>query len=167
MLEEKDVLEIAKTAAIAAVSCKSELIQEEFDTRYRDVKLLMRNYRKLRKYYDNVTNEVLEVSVISSTRHKTGLMMNHVEKMLAIYEALCKRAENQEECRRWEVLYLRYISDERLSLDDIADRLGITRRTLHRDTDKAMEDMAVLLFGIEAIGTWKHGGTVSKHSGRQ
>ena len=161
-LEEKDILEIAKTAAIAAVGHKNELIREEFDARYQDVKLLMKNYRKLREYYANVTDEVLEVSAIGATRHKTGLMMSHVEKMLAVYQTLCKQAENPEESRRWETLYLRYVSDERLSVDDIADKLGITRRTLYRDTDKAMEDMAVLLFGIESIGTWRHGNRSSR-----
>lgn len=50
------------------------------------------------------------------------------------------------------------IDSERLSVDDIAEKLSIDKRTFYRDINKAMEDMAVLLFGIEAIGSWKHGG---------
>ena len=52
--------------------------------------------------------------------------------------------------------HLRYIGEEKLSVDNIAERLNIDKRTFYRDINKAMEDMAVLLFGIEAIGTWKH-----------
>lgn len=135
---------------------KDEIIDEEFDVRYHDVNLLMKNYRKLKAHYAHISPETLEVSAICSMRRKTGLMMSHVDKMLTAYEAMCMSAENPEETRRWQALYLRYIGEERLSVDDIADRLVIDRRTFYRDINKAMEDMAVLLFGIEAIGSWKH-----------
>ena len=49
-----------------------------------------------------------------------------------------------------------YIDEDRLSVDEIAERLNIDKRTFYRDINRAMEDMAVLLFGIEAIGSWKH-----------
>ena len=40
--------------------------------------------------------------------------------------------------------------------DKVAEELHIDERTFYRDIRRAMEDLAVLLFGIEAIGTWKH-----------
>lgn len=82
-------------------------------------------------------------------------MMSHVDKMLAAYEAMCRDSDNPDETRRWEALYLRFIGEERLKPDAVAERLHIDRRTFYRDIGRAMEDMAVLLFGIEAIGTWK------------
>ena len=94
--------------------------------------------------------------MICSMKRKTGLMMSHVDKMLTAYEAICQNSENPDEERRWQALYLRYIDAKRLSVDNIASLLGIDRRTFYRDINKAMEDMAVLLFGIEAIGSWKH-----------
>lgn len=155
-MRREEIREIAKTAAIEAITFKNNIIQEEFDKRYQDVRLLMRNYRKLKAYCSRIDPEVLEVDVICSTQRKTALMMSHVEKMLAAYKALCQRAETPDELRRWEVLYLRYMADNRMKIDDIADSLHVNKRTLYRDTERAMEDMAVLLFGIEAIGTWKH-----------
>lgn len=154
MLKE-EIAEIARVAAVEALNHKDEILKEEFDSRYHDVKLLMNNYRKLKAHYTHVSPEVLEVSVICSMRHKTRLMMSHVDKMIAAYKSLCTASNNPDEERRWEALYLRYMADERISIDDIAARLGIDRRTFYRDIGKAMEDMAVLLFGIEAIGTWK------------
>lgn len=155
-MQKTEMLEIAKLAAAEVLSQRNSIIEEEFDSRYRDVNLLMKNYRKLKSHYAHVSPETLEVSSICSMHRKTGLMMSHVDKMLTAYKALCKDAVNQDEVRRWDALYLRYISDEKISVDDIADRLHIDKRTFYRDINKAMEDMAILLFGVEAIGTWKH-----------
>lgn len=155
-MQKEIVAEIARAAAIEALGYKDDIINEEFDARYHDVKLLLRNYRKLKAHYAHVSPETLEVNAICSMRRKTGLMMSHVDKMLMVYNALCRDCGKVEELRRWNVLYLRYITDERLTVDEIAEQLGIDRRTFYRDINKAMEDMAVLLFGIEAIGTWKH-----------
>lgn len=157
-MTKEEVKEIARIAALEALSMKSDLFQEEFDMRYKDVKLLMKNYRKLRAYYDKVSPETLEVSAICTMKRKTGLMMSHVDKMLAAYKVLCENGETPEEERRWKVLYLRYMTEKRLKLHEIAEELHVDKRTLYRDTDRAMEDMAVLLFGIEAIGTWRHNG---------
>lgn len=155
-MQKEMIAEIARTAAIEALGYKNDIINEEFDARYHDVKLLMKNYRKLKAHYAHVSPETLEVNAICSMRRKTGLMMSHVDKMLVVYNALCRDCGKSEESRRWNVLYLRYIADERLTVEEIAEQLGIDRRTFYRDISKAMEDMAVLLFGIEAIGTWKH-----------
>ena len=149
-MRKEEIAEVARIAAAEVLAKRDEIIEEEFDARYHDVNLLMKNYRKLRAHYANVSPEALEVSSICSMRRKTKLMMSHVDKMLKTYE-------NPDEARRWQALYLRFIGKERLRVDDIADRLGVDRRTFYRDIGKAMEDMAVLLFGIEAIGTWKHG----------
>jgi hypothetical protein len=154
-MRKEQIEEIATIAAKKVLSEREAVIVEEFDKRYHDVRLLMGNYRKLKTHYSHIAPETLEVSSIYSTQRKTGLMMSHVDKMLATYEALCKAALYADERRRWDVLYLRYISEDKMSVDAIAEKLHIDKRTFYRDINKAMEDMAVLLFGIESIGTWK------------
>lgn len=156
MIGTEEIAEIVKVAAAEVLARKDEILDEEYDARYHDVNLLMKNYRKLKAHYSHVSPETLEVSAICSMRRKTGLMMSHVDKMLAAYEAMCKESLNPDEGRRWEALYLHYIDSKRMSVDDIASQLNIDKRTFYRDINKAMEDMAVLLFGIEAIGSWKH-----------
>jgi hypothetical protein len=138
-----------------AISKRDSIIENEFDERYHDVKLLMGNYRKLKKHYSHIAPETLEVSSIYALQRQTGLMMSHVDRMLEVYEAICRSAQYPDEMRRWEALHLRYISDEKISVDEIAERLSIDKRTFYRDIGKAMEDMAVLLFGIEAVGVWR------------
>ena len=122
-MKKEEIAEIARVAAVEVLSKKEEMLDEEFDARYQDVKLLM---------------------------------MSHVDKMLVAYEAMCKEAGDSDEARRWDAVYLRYIDPARLSVDDIAAELHVDKRTFYRDIGKAMDDLAVLLFGIEAIGTWKH-----------
>ena len=150
-----EVEEVARVAALSVLKKRDELINDEFDARYHDVKLLMKNYRKLKIHYSNISAEVLEVSSICSLRHKTQLMMSHVDKMLIAYKALCESAVNPEETRRWNALYLHYIAAERTPVEDIASRLCVDKRTFYRDINKAMTELAVLLFGIESIGSWK------------
>ena len=155
-MNKEDIAEIVRVTTAEVLAKKEEIIDEEFDVRYHDVDLLMKNYRKLKAHYAQVQPETLEVSSICSMRRKTGLMMSHVDKMVAAYEAMCREAVNPDEFRRWRALYLRYIDPQRMSVDDIADLLNIDKRTFYRDINRAIEDMAVLLFGIEAIGSWKH-----------
>lgn len=154
-MKKEEITEIVRIAAAEVLKKREELLDEEFDAMYQDVNLLMKNYRKLKAHYSHVSPETLEVSSICSMHRKTGLMMAHVDKMLAAYEAMCRESTNPDEARRWDALYLRYIDSERICVDDIADQLHIDKRTFYRDINKAMEDMAVLLFGIKAIGTWK------------
>ena len=154
-MRKDEIAEVVKIAAAEVLAQREAIIEEELDTRYHDVNLLMKNYRKLKAHYSHVAPEALEVNSICSMRRKTGLMMSHVDKMLKTYQVLCQESENPEEARRWNALYLRYIGTERLRVEVIAERLNIDKRTFYRDIGKAMEDMAVLLFGIEAIGSWK------------
>ncbi len=154
-MRKEEIAEVVKIAAAEVLAQREAIIEEEFDARYHDVNLLMKNYRKLKAHYSHVAPEALEVNSICSMRRKTGLMMSHVDKMLKTYRALCLESENPEEARRWNALYLRYIGKDRMRVEAIADQLNIDKRTFYRDIGKAMEDMAVLLFGIEAIGSWK------------
>jgi len=155
-MQKEEIAEIARIAAVEALAKRDSIVKEELDARYHDVKLLMKNYRKLKAHYAHVSPEALEVNAICSLKRKTGLMMSHVDRMLSAYKALCESAVERHEAMRWDALYLRYISDERLTIEEIAARLGdVDRRTFYRYIDRAFEDMAVLLFGIEAIGTWK------------
>lgn len=154
-MDKKELVEIAKLAAEEVLAQREDAMREELDARYHDVVLLMKNYRKLKAHYAHASPETLEVSCICSMHRKTKLMMSHVDKMITAYKAMCTESESPDEKRRWNALYMRYLSEKRMSVDEIADTLHIDKRTFYRDISKAQEDMAVLLFGIEAIGSWK------------
>ncbi|MFI3279609.1 MAG: hypothetical protein R3Y55_03685 [Rikenellaceae bacterium] len=155
-MTKEEIEEIARIAAVSVMAHKREIFNEEFDARYHDVELLLKNYRKLKAHHENASGDALEVSSICLMQRKTGLMMDHVEKMIVAYRAMCEESSNPEEQRKWQALHLRYIDGEKLGVDDIAEKLSVDKRTFYRDINRATEDLAVLLFGIEAIGSWKH-----------
>lgn len=153
-MTEKDVRSIVEIAVHETLNYKTAVREKEFGTRYKNVKLLMRNYRKLKQFQDKIAADVLKVESIGIMKYKTDLIMLHVDRMLNAYKALCQESSMFENHRRWQSLYLRYITPERMKVEEIADCLKIDKRTLYRDLEKAMSDMAILLFGVEALGTW-------------
>ena len=155
VLTENDLKELARIVIAEVTAQQKAIMQEEFDARYHDVKLLMKNYRMLKAHYTKISPEVLEVNSICSLRHKTVLMMSHVDKMLSAYQAICKSSGRDDEQCRWKILEQRFISEKRRTIEEISTGLSIDRRTYFRCINRAFEDLAVLLFGIEAIGTWK------------
>lgn len=149
-----EIREIVVTAVHETLNRKEELRTEGLDSCYKNVKLLMKNYRKLKQFQANIDEEVLAVESICGFKTKTSLMMKHVDRMLSAYNALCMTANQPEHQRRWQSLYLRYIAPDKMRVGNIAEHLEIDTRTLYRDLDKALADLAVLLFGVEAMGTW-------------
>ena len=65
-MRKEEIAEVVKIAAAEVLAKRDEIIEEELDARYHDVNLLMKNYRKLRAHYANVSPEALEVSSICS-----------------------------------------------------------------------------------------------------
>ena len=155
-VQREDITEIVRITVKETLGYRDRVLNEEFDVRYKNVKLLMRNYRKLKLYCEKVSAEVLEVDAIYLMQRKTILMISHIDKMLVAYKALCQQSKLPEQHRRWEALYLRYIDERKMSIDQIAEHLHIDRRIFYRDISNAMDELAVLLFGIESIGTCKH-----------
>ena len=89
-MHKEEIEEVVQIAAAEVLVRREEIIKDEYDARYQDVKLLMKNYRRLKIYYAKVSPETLEVDTIFSMRRKTGLMMSHVDNMLSAYRAMCK-----------------------------------------------------------------------------
>ena len=113
---------------------------------------------KLRvRVYANAEDEASYSSLIISSRlTSTSAAAILTTSSISSLCITAKEALTPDEARRWDALYMRYIGDERLSVDTIAEKLNIDRRTFYRDISLAMEDLAVLLFGIEAIGARKN-----------
>ena len=140
------------------------------DKKFRNTKLLLKQYRALRDYAQNAIcqTEQLEsfdimslVSGISeSEKYKaecvknqvafTKTIMNHVETMLNVYKAKCLTSGLPAMCRRWRVIESMYISgDTPADIYDIAERETIDTRTVYKDVDKACEELSNLIFGLD------------------
>ncbi len=126
--------EMGAAAAIEAIEREQEKYRkQQYDWKYHNTKLLLRNYRRLKKYYENAifnsedaeeadenfegimrgvsgaASEKIFVESIQKNYITTKIIMTHVNKMLEVYEIMCKRSSRQDDARHWRVLEGLYI----------------------------------------------------------
>ncbi len=168
--------ELGAKAAIEAVEREQEKYRkQQYDWKYHNTKLLLRNYRRLKKYYENAifntedaeeadesfegimrgvsgaASEKIFVESIQKNYITTKIIMTHVNKMLEVYEIMCKHSSRRDDARHWRVLDGLYISDDYTSAEKIAKREHIDKRTVYRDVDICAADLTALLFGVGGI----------------
>lgn len=146
--------------------------QKRRDKRLKNTKLLLTNYRNFKEHstkaiYDAEHSEdVIEimdlmwdpnnrseqlVESIKRSAVRTNIIMAHIENMLNTYCELCEKSKNPADKRKYNVLYERYISDEKYTIDEIASHHNIDPRTVYLDIEAATNVMAVLIFGVDYI----------------
>lgn len=168
--------EMGAAAAIEAMEREQEKYrQKQYDWKYHNTKLLLRNYRRLKKYYENAVfssedaeeadesfeeimrgasraaSEKIFVESIQKNYITTKIIMTHVNKMLEVYEIMCKRSSRQDDARHWRVLEGLYLSEDYTTAEKIAKRENIDKRTVYRDVDICAADLTALLFGVGGI----------------
>lgn len=168
--------ETGAAAAIEAIEREMESYRkQQYDWRFQNTKLLLRNYRRLNKYYENAIftsedaeetdesfesimrgagragNDKIFVESIQKNYITTKIIMAHVNKMLECYEIMCKRSKRQDDARHWRVLEGLYIADDYTTAAEIARREHIDKKTVYRDIDKCVADLTALFFGVAGI----------------
>lgn len=143
-----------------------------------NVKILLENYRKLKRYEENA-NATLEnlaknseggedialialeafgldardgaARSIARDLATTKILVAHFERMLDVYKLQCESSPREVERRRWLILYRMYLADEAMDTKAIADSLSLDIRAVQRELNHAREDLKVLLFGASAL----------------
>lgn len=173
---DKDTLRIA--AEVGAKAAMDRLDEERakerserVDRRLHNTKLLLRNFKLFKKHTENAVFEAdqLDESVydildmmersssvgfvdsIKNSVARTAILVRHIEVMLDLYEIYCERSSKPEDARRWRVIEARYIKEDEMSVQDIAERECVADRTIRRDVEDATEHLAALIFGIDGI----------------
>lgn len=171
---EQAAKQAAEQAAIVIENEHREYRSKHFRKQYANTRLLLQHYRSLNSHYANavwenkedVTDEFIDimelmcgkgyaetvvVDTIKKSSEKTRIIMQHVNKMLDIYHRQCENSKYAEDMRHWRVIKELYLLPEKVSVDDIAERESINRRTVYKDVDAAVEDLTMLLFGIDGV----------------
>lgn len=162
----------AEQAAIVIENEHREYRNKRFRKQYANTRLLLQHYRSLNSHYANavwddrdVSDEFIDimemmcgncpetvvVDTIKKSAEKTRIIMQHVNKMLDIYKSQCEHSKYTEDMRHWRVIKGLYLVPEKVSVDDIAEQESINRRTVYKDADAAVEDLTMLLFGIDGV----------------
>ena len=168
--------EVGATAAARAIERERKSYRKkQYDWKYQNTKLLLRNYRRLNTYYQNAVfstadaeeadedfedimrsmgrpaDETVFVESIQKNYIKTRIIMTHVNKMLECYQIMCQRSNRKDDKRHWRVLEGLYLADSYTTAEAIAQREHIDKRTVYKDIDVCVADLTALFFGVGGI----------------
>lgn len=168
--------DVGAKAAVKAVQRERKAYRKkQYDWKYQNTKLLLRNYRRLNAYYENAifsiedaeeadesfedimrnmgrpADEEIFVESIQKNYLATRIIMTHVNKMLDCYEIMCERSNRQDDKRHWRVLEGLYLSENYTTAEQIAKQEHIDKRTVYKDIDVCAADLTALFFGVGGI----------------
>lgn len=172
---DKLAAEAVQAGAEAVKQIQEDERQTMRDSRLHNTRLLLKHYRSLKLHFEeavfefdeehseSATGAIWEIMSVHYDREqafidsiwksasRTGLMIQHIDKMLGLYHISCERSGRESDRRQWRILYARYLGDIPMSMQQIADDEHIHKRTAEKDLDCAIQSVSALLFGLDAI----------------
>ncbi|WP_461243737.1 hypothetical protein [Secundilactobacillus muriivasis] len=126
----------------------------------RNTKALFQNYRLLESHVD-IDMPVLEEDTplnkyeltlysLLGYRARSKEMIIFLNKVLDRYEAICM-AGTAEQQRRYKVIKTLYINTETMTRVKLAEKFGCDEKTIRRDERKAINELGVMIFGIDSL----------------
>ena len=179
--QESIVRNAAKAGAEALRREQAAIRKQErsrtIDRRLHNTRLLLKNYRMLKEHFQNAvftfeeeqmsdeykpgdiwkllnksaSSEEIYIEAICKSATRTMIILQHLDRMLGIYEAFCEKSQMDSVKRQYRILKARYLDDIQLPMLEIAEREHVHKRTAERDLDSAIESVTALIFGIDAI----------------
>lgn len=161
-LSTEQVEQIVKVVKRESEKHDKKKRKETKDYRLRNTTLLLKNYRMLKAHcqgieeeldeYENIVYDPSELNLNTLMRYKakTRKMIEYFESVFKAYEELAKR-NGETMWRRYQVVSKMYVMQEKQSADAVAEFYNIDRRTVFRDSKKAIEELSVLLWGVDSF----------------
>ncbi|WP_019419035.1 hypothetical protein [Paenibacillus sp. OSY-SE] len=163
-----EVAEIAARVALEYIEKEKKKKQKiDRDWLLRNTKLLLKHYRSFVAHCDDIKQELtllqnaealedlysedFTVEAIKRSKQRTIVMVRFMERMMKEYKRMCEESGQPEEIRRYKVIEMMYISDEKYKAEDIAKCHKIEKRTVYRDVNDAIKTLSVLVFGVDGI----------------
>lgn len=162
----KLITEVASQQAIKAYKEDEKKRQEEHhDRRLHNIKLLLRNYRSLVLHCDQLKEELKEIEntsiqdldidtinlesiqSIKQSKTKSIAMVHFIQSKMEAYRKTC----SHQELKYYRVLEMKYITPKKHTTKEIAQIEYIEERTVRRYLEKAISDLPVIFFGVDAI----------------
>lgn len=146
-----------------------------YDTRIKNTRLLLKNYRNFVKACKQATftekeletatvEEVLdklfcqsydEVTVVQSiltSKKRTEIILTHIERIINFYIFEAEQSKNDEKIRKAHILNDLYVEGKyKPKINAMSEKYHISERQIRRDANYAIEEIAVLMFGIDGI----------------
>ncbi|WP_051925383.1 hypothetical protein [Brevibacillus borstelensis] len=171
VLSPKQIEEVTRIAIQAAMDFQEKEKQKQQkakrDWRLRNTKLLLKHYRSFVKHSEGVKEKLtamdnavaigeiytdeLAIETIKRSKQRTLAMVQFIQRMLGVYKAMCESSGQPEDFRRYQIINDLYITEEKLTIKQIAECHNIEPRTVYRDINEAVEALSVLVFGVDGV----------------
>ena len=142
--------------------------QVKYDKRYHNTKLLLRNYGDFKKHCKGCSESLKEIDrtveewehdydtfenylkSAKRTKERTQVIVDLIDNFLKSYKQDAITRKDTNKLLRYKVINLVYI-DDNLTYEQVAERLEVDRSTVSRYHNKAINELAVLFFGVEGL----------------
>ena len=146
-----------------------------YDIKIKNTRLLLKNYRRfekaciqavvtekdlesatvdeiLDKLYCTTYDEVTVVQSILTSKKRTEIIMSHIKKIINFYIFEAEQSKNDEKIRKAHILNDLYVEGKyKPKINAMSEKYHISERQIRRDANSAIEEIAVLMFGIDGI----------------
>lgn len=146
-----------------------------YDTKLKNTRLLLKNYRKfisackqatftekelesatveeiLDKLFCQSYDEVTVVQSILASKKRTEIILTHIKRIIKFYLYEADQSKNEEKKRKAHILNDLYVVGEyKPKINMMSEKYHISERQIRRDANSAIEEIAVLMFGIDGI----------------
>jgi len=181
VLTHEQLKEIYENAATIGAKEALKMFEQErkkeqgkrADRRLRNTKLLLRNYHMLKEHAENsvfgrtqmeesamdilesmmsiYNNEVI-IESIKRSATRTAVIVSHIETMFELYAAYCDKSQNKDiDMRRYEVIWDMYMTEDTLSVKEIAEKQNLSKDSVYADLRVATERLTALIFGVDGL----------------
>lgn len=170
LLQSEERIAIVRTVKEILQEEKKNELQEKRQTQIANVRFALENYRRFKSYVPNAVisiikaksvleemlqtvldldDDELKVQSIIETKEKTLIMIAQIETGIKSYKSFCEYDSDANAMRRYNIIYDRYISDykHRPSIDSLAKKYFVERRTVFSDISKACYEMGPYIYG--------------------
>ncbi|MGO4927379.1 hypothetical protein ACTQ5J_02095 [Fundicoccus sp. Sow4_F4] len=139
---------------------------QQRDYRLRNATLLLKNYHKLKVHCKAISNDIkdyedmvydpdeLNLYTLMKYKARTAQMLNYFDRIFRAYGELSKRQGEAAE-RRYRICQRMYIDEQNGTAGELSDYYNIDRSTVFRDINKAIEDLSIMLWGIDSFDDLK------------
>lgn len=165
------VEEITKTAVNAALDYMDKEKQRKQkanrDHRLRNTKLLLKNYRSFVAHCDELQDKLTAiqeaetlnelytedyaVESIKRSKHRTMVMTRFIQQMVGVYRSMCESSGTPEDLRRYKIIEALYISENKMTVEKLAEFHKVEVRTVYNDINNAAKALSVLVFGVDGL----------------
>ncbi len=166
-MDKTEIVKLATETTIAVWKKENESKLERIEKKQREnTKKLLRDYKRLKAHAENAITDTsrskpsdlklvlaevfdkrgyVKVEAIMTSKERTEVMLNHVDRMLEVYEKECK----EEASIKYELLKDFYIDRKKES--EILNTRPVGKTSLYEKLREGIDDMTLLLWGLSGL----------------